>query len=246
MEQRTLELIHGEIDGTNSADDHRELLRVLESDPEARREHERATQLNEWLAAEPALEPPAELRAAVIARVFPSPQAAHQRLRPRLRAWVGAAAMAATVAGVAFVLLQAPDIPELDPASLAGTIGQPSAEASAQVLHLDEPGVSGTITLQPHEHGFALDFDLDAAAPVRILASADQPGLMLAGYLPRDGGPASLAEDDGGISLLHRGKQHYVLVLSSTAAILELEIRDGERVLHQTQLELGEPAARGR
>ena len=57
MDERTLELIHGEVDGTNSADEHRELLQILESEPDARREHKSLMELNDWLAAEPAFEP---------------------------------------------------------------------------------------------------------------------------------------------------------------------------------------------
>jgi anti-sigma factor RsiW len=244
MDERTLELIHGEVDGTNSAEEHRELLQILESEPEARREHARITELNDWLAAEPALEPPADLRSAVLARLFPP-----RRIAPRparVRTWLGAAAMAATVAGVAFILLQAPDIPELDPAALAGTIGQPAAGASVQALSLDEHGVSGVITVQLHEHGFTLDIDLDASAPVHVVASAHRSELALAGYLPRTGGPASVSDEGGSIVLLHRGHQHYGLVVSSTATMLDLEIRDGDRVLHQRSLELGVPPADGR
>jgi hypothetical protein len=244
MDERTQELIHGEIDGTNSADEHRELLRMLDSEPEVRREHARIMELNDWLTAEPALEPPADLRAAVLARVLPPPRISRQR--PQVRTWLGAAAMAATVAGVAFILLHAPDIPELDPAALAGTIGQPAPGASVQALSLDEPGVSGVITLQPHEHGFTLDIDLDTAAPIHVIASAERSELALAGYLPRKGSPASVSEDGGGIVLLHRGHQHYALVVSSTATTLELEIRDGDRVLRQVSLDLGVPPPGGR
>lgn len=245
MDQETSDLIQGDIDGLNSPEEQRELSRRLDLSPEARQEQARMAELCRLLDSVPACEPPQGLRDSILAGI-PRPAAAHvaarNRGRPR-RGWLGAAvALAATVAGVAVLLVRAPAPEQLDASRLAGTIGRPAAGIGAATLGLDAPGISGTITAQRHERGFTIDINLDTIRPVSVLADSDGVPLELEGFLPLAGHPTRVSDSDGSIRVLHSGKQHYALVLRSGDAKLahvDVEIYEGEQLVKQGRLDLG-------
>jgi hypothetical protein len=238
MDARTLELIHGDLDGANGPEEQRELLSRLEASAEARREHECLRELNERLGSEPAFEPPIGLREEILARL-PRPSAKVVPLRPR-RAWLGvAAALAATVAGVALILDRTPGFQELDPAMLAGTLGRSATEARAPSLLFAEAQLSGQISLRQDDGIDAIEIDLDAGTPVEIVASAAGVPLELAGFVRIAGEPAEFAASEGQIRVLHRGHQHYALVLrpgDSRPTSIDFSIHEGERLVREDRL----------
>jgi hypothetical protein len=238
MDARTLELIHGDLDGANSPEEQRELLARLAASAEARREHEQLRALHDRLAAELGYEPPDGLREEILARL-PRSAAKVVPLRPR-RAWLGAAAaLAANVAGIALVLDRSPGMRELDPSVLAGTIGRSAMEARAPSLLFDEPRLSGLISLRMDDGIYAIEIDLDAGTPVGIVASAAGVPLELAGFVRIAGEPAELAESEGQIRLLHRGQQRYALVLrpgDSRPSSIDFSIYEGEQLLREERL----------
>ncbi|HUG98877.1 MAG TPA: hypothetical protein VMQ83_06855 [Gammaproteobacteria bacterium] len=237
MDDRTIELIHGSIDGTNGPDDERELQRLLEASEVARREHEQLRRLQARLAAEPSFDPPAGLHESILARTT-RPATGVVPLRPR-RAWLGAAvALAATAAGVALLLGRSPELTQLDPSVLAGTIGR-VAEARAPVLRFDQPSISGAISLRQGNGTHAIEIDLDAAGPVTILASAAGAPLGIAGFVQLEGEPAEVSEIAGRTRLLHRGSQRYALVLdpeSERYPAIDLFIYDGDTLVREGRL----------
>lgn len=245
MDQRIVDLIHGDIDGLNSPEEQKELLQLLEASAEARREHARMRALCEWLDSMPSCEVPPGLSDSILAGI-PRPAtasiaAASSARRPR-RGWLGAAAvLAATVACVAVLLVRAPAPEALDASALTGTIGQPAAGLGVASLGLDAPGISGAISAQRHEHGFTIDIELDADRPVSVVAESAGVPLELAGFLPLAGNPASVSESGGSIRVLHSGKQHYALVVgpgSASAASIDVTVYEGERVIKQGRLDL--------
>ena len=237
MDDRTIELIHGSIDGTNGSEDERELQRRLEASEAARREHEQLHRLQARLAAEPSFDPPAGLHESILARTA-GPAARVVPLRPR-GAWLGAAvALAATAAGVALLLGRSPEPTQLDPSALAGTIGR-LADARAPVLRFDQPAISGAISLRHGNGTHAIEIDLDAAGPVTILASAAGAPLGIAGFVRLEGEPAEVSEVDGRTRLLHRGSQRYALVLDPAGGrqpAIDLSIYDGDTLVREGRL----------
>jgi hypothetical protein len=238
MDARTLELIHGDLDGANGPEEQRELLSRLEASAEARREHEQLRALQDRLAAERGYEPPDGLREEILARL-PPPSATVIPLRPR-RAWLGvAAALAATVAGVALILDRTPGLQELDPSVLAGTLGRSATDARAPSLLFAEAQLSGQISLRQDGGIYAIEVDLDAGTPVGIVASAAGVPLEVAGFVRIAGEPAEFAESEGQIRLQHRGHQHYALVLrpgDSRPSSIDFSIYEGERLLREDRL----------
>lgn len=244
MDQKTIDLIQGDIDGLNSPEEQRELLRRLETSAEARQEHARMQALCELLDSVPDCEPPDGLRESILAATLRSPAAREAGVnsgRSR-RGWLGAAAaLAATIAGVAILLVSVPAPEQMDVSSLAGTIGQPTANLGVASLGLDAPGVSGAITAQRHERGFTIDINLDADRPVRVVADSAGVPLELAGFVPLAGSLPRVSESGGSIRVLHSGDQHYALVLgpgSARASFIDVTVYEGERLIKQGRLDL--------
>lgn len=260
MDQRTIELIHRDIDGLASPEEQRELALLLQSSEDARDEHARMRALCELLDGATSADPPPGLRDAIltcipvapVAPVAPVTRLAAGRRpawgragRGARRSRIGfAAALAATVGGVALLLLRAPDFQQLDPASLAGTIGQPAAGSAS--LRLEGEPLSGDIVLQRHTHGFTIEVAMDTSRPIGLVAGAVEGPLMLQGLLPQGGEPTKLTEEAGRIRMLHSGRQHYSLVVTPGAAgasTIELGFYDGEALIREDRLVL--PAGKG-
>lgn len=238
MDDKTIELIHGAIDGANAPGDQRELERSLEASAETRREYEQLQWLCALLDAEPDFEPPAGLRESILAQA-PVSRAPVIALRPR-RTWLAAAvALAASAAGIALLLGRGPELPELDSSVLAGTMSPAGPAAGMPALLLDEAVISGAINLRGGDGRHAIEIDLDAARPVVIVASAAGAPLQIVGLVPLAGAPAEVSEIGGRTRLLHDGYQRYALVLDSTEGVpesIDLSIYDGNQLVRQGRL----------
>jgi hypothetical protein len=237
MDQRAIELLHGDIDQENSPADQRELAALLERSPEARCELEELRRLAVTLRAEPEFEPPPGLREAILGQI--QPLAPVIPLRPR-RGWAGAAlALAATAAGVALILHRGPEFPELDPSTLAGTMVPASGHATSPSLRLDSAPVSGAISLHGGDGRYAIEVTLDASRPVAIIASSPTAALELEGFVRISGEPAELSAEDGRIRVLHTGSQRYALVLGDGAGAppaIDFSVYDGDQLVGEARL----------
>lgn len=243
MDARTMELIHGDIDDALDAGERAELAGILEASSEARQEHERLCALHRMIEQLPEFDPPPGLRDSILAAA--RPVAGTTSVLPTRRRHVGislAAALAATVVGIAFLVGQNHELTELDASVLAGTLGRPAADGPVHSMRLDGSVVSGLIMLHHSTEGPALEVDLDASRSVEIIATAGSVQLELRGFVRVDGMPSGMKSENGAIRVSHAGRQHYVLVLASDAAApaIDLAVFDGQQLIQQAIL--GAPA----
>jgi hypothetical protein len=248
MDERALELIHGELDGELNAGEQEELRHLSEASPDVRRHLERMRALRDGLDGLPVFEPPAGLRDAILARVptrARDARYAHRREASQRRGRLGlVAAMAATMAVVVMVLNKGPELPELDPAALGGTIGR-NAELSSPAMFFAESEVSGSIRLLRGEQGLVMEVDLDAARPISLVAHTDGRDFVFEGFVPIAGQPVDSTSFDGGIRISHDGRQHYAIVLTQHGAgsgagspIIHVSVYDGDRLIRESGLRL--------
>jgi hypothetical protein len=234
IDERVLELIHGDIDGINTPEEQQELRRHLMASEAVRHEHARMRELDRLLTALPLHEPPPGLRNAILARV---------NWRPG-RSWAGrrnwfapALGMAAALAGVTFLLFTAPRFPELDRQVLGGTFARSSTAVSS--MRVDEHLVSGGLTLRADGRGLVLELDLRADQPLSVVARGRDAPLVLRGVVPIDGSPAAISIEDGSIRVLHEGRQRYALLLDAgSGAALDIRIYDGSQLISRQALGL--------
>lgn len=238
MDERTIELLHGDIDGELDAGERAELRGRLESSEEARREHERLRALAGTMEGLPDFVPPPGLRDAILNAARPPSTAIGA---PPARKRVGlslVAALAATVVGIAVFVGQHSELPELDASVLAGTLGRPATSGLPPTMRFDAAVVSGTIMLHYGKEGLALEVDLDASTPIEIVAAANGARLVARGFVRIDGMPSGVDVANGSVRVSHEGRQHYVLVLASDddPAVIELAVFDGQQLIQRTSL----------
>lgn len=247
MDQRILELIHGDVDGELTPSEQDELQHWLAVSETARQEHARARSLHDLLAAVQAQDPPSGMRATILDALPPRATPTGDFATGRRRSGLGlVAALAATAAGVVFLLQRDPDVPQLDPASLAGTISRPAAGPDAPVWRLEDAAVSGSLRLRQAEHGLYMEVDVEAEGPITLVARSDGRPLEVEGLVPIDTPPASPKLADGGIHMLHSGKHRYAILLRRPAGAdepVELAVYAGDRLVGETRLDIGRAGA---
>jgi hypothetical protein len=178
-----LALIHAEIDGELDGQQRAELARTLLADPEAQALREDLRRLCTALDAFEDVEPPPQLRHAILAAL---PQSTPSRARswwsaPRFRY---AALIAGVLAGgtVVYETVEGP-APATD---AAGTMAAAGARATVDTVRLGNGPVSGRISLYRDRAGLGLKFELVASAPVDALVTSNGHTLRVNGLGMRD------------------------------------------------------------
>ena len=172
-----LALIHAEIDGELDARQRAELARSLLADPATRILREDLRRLCTALDSVADVEPPAQLRARILAAL---PQMVAARSLPArsapARSWWSAPVLryAAALAGVVtagtlvFGVLDGQRPPS---AEVAGTLAGPRVVATLDTVRLTDGPVVGQVSLTRDAAGLGLVLDLKASSPVDLFVA---------------------------------------------------------------------------
>ena len=178
---RQLALIHAEIDGELDAAGRAELARWVLADSQGRVLREELRRLCAALDALPAVDPPEDLRAGVLAAL---PQSSVQRRKSWTPGWRYAALIAGLVVAGA-VVLQTVRGPGPAPSEVSGTITAPATTVLDTVQLANGP-VSGHVSLCREPSGLGLRLDLVASSPIDILVTGGGHTLRINGVAPTD------------------------------------------------------------
>lgn len=243
VDERTLELIHAEIDGELDAIGRAELERRLQGAPEARALRDELGRISGSLDRLPEITPPDDLSARILsatprptATVVPFPRRATPIVRYSL-----AFAAGLMVAAIGWSTIQN-ERPTFDPNQLVGTMGRqaqhPAGAAVATVLAAT-PEIRGTVTLRPADGAWLLLFDLDSAQPVTVSAAYGPRSFRLAGYAQGDSGVASFNAAPGRIGFVNQGAQRLALFLQPQAGgPVRVRFEASGRVLQDAAIEV--------
>lgn len=251
MNEKPLELIHGEIDGRISATEREELRALLDADPKLREIRSELQKLAESFEKVQPLDPPAGLRARILNAIRPPEKPAGLAAwfpawpMPTALRYGGAVAFGAAAAVVALQLGGVGQgTPGMDVTGLAGTMARyqqpgPAGDISAIQLNLNE--LHGTITSHLGEGLVILDIDLTTTRPVAIVADYDSGRLRFSGYAQTDDSAMSVTNNDHQIIVNHEGPQHYAVFFEGDAKdSVEINFRfvaDGQQ-LHEETLKI--------
>jgi len=192
MDPRIVDLIHGEIDGHNSADDSAALRDALERDPEARRTFEQLARTAAVLDGMSEHAAPTGIRTPALE--------AHRTRRRDLRGrrpWLGYAAALAAGLVLGMVAMRLPTIigSSPDAADVQGAL-VPPAEVT-----VEGTGLRGTVTAGVTGSTARLAFNLSVDGPVDVVVEPRSGTVELVG-VQRDGGRiVHLISDAAGIRL---------------------------------------------
>jgi anti-sigma factor RsiW len=171
-----LALIHAEIDGELDAAGRGELARWVLADPAGRQLRDELTRLCAALDSLPAVEPPPELRASILAAL---PQSYLRRPRSWMPGW-RYAALAASLIVAGIVVLQVVREPGAAPSEVVGTMTAAGATVLDTVQLTNAP-LSGRVSLYRDPSGLGLTFDLVATSPVTVLVTGGGHTLRING-----------------------------------------------------------------
>ena len=233
---RLNKLIQSDLDGALSAAERAELARLLLQDPEARRLHAQFGRLDRLLRDIPLAEPPAGLRAAILAEPAMSPRPDVPR-----RAWPLYGVAAALLGGMAVVgigyLLSDDGMPA---AELQGSVvAADGAGSSASRDHwtFQAEGIEASASLRRAGAGLRLELKLSATRPSEVIAGFDPAATFLVAA------PAGVRLDSASGQAVIRseaGTRIYLLDFSRAAPI-ELQLRTGGQLLAQRTLSAAAP-----
>jgi len=222
IEQRTLDLIHAELDGELHVGDLAELQRRLEIDPEARAMHEQLARMAGSLGRLAPEAPPADLQQRIleatrpVAKVLPFRDRRAQFVRYTMAL---AAGIAIAAVGIRFAGTSGPGL-EAD--QLVGTMGWKAVEPETMVseIALRASGLKGSVGLSPGEDGWLLVFDLASEQPVKV---STMPG---------------------GIEFMSQGAHRRVLALApGVEGPLRISFEGQGKLLQEAVVEVPEPAS---
>jgi hypothetical protein len=165
-----LALIHAEIDGELDARQRSELAKLLLAEPEIRAVREDLRRLCAALDALPEVEPPAQLRANILASMPRS------TLSPARSAWAAPrwryAALLAGVLGAGAIVFETLDGTRPATTEAAGTMAAARGPVMLDTLRLGGGPVGGRVSLYRDAGGLGLAFELISSRPVDVLITS--------------------------------------------------------------------------
>jgi anti-sigma factor RsiW len=187
--ERYIELIHGEIDGTNSPNETRVLQRLLGHDDEAREFHGDMKQLTEILDRVEDADLPKGLRDQIRSEISARP-AVQPAVAPRR--WTPGSALRISVALAAGLILGLLIGPRLldpgqtwDPADFSGAMTSGSRVTDPVEIDLD--GFSATIHGVQNGDRILVSYDISSETPVEVELTYDPGKIDLTGFVRRGG-----------------------------------------------------------
>ena len=242
-----LERMHREVDGLNSPEESASLREYLAGNPTARSEFDRLERLSETLARVDTIEPPREMRQAILDSVRSMPAGRESGLLARFRAlWpegrvalrYGYAVAAGILIGMVLLHWSAPGsdpaVGVLEPSEMVGAMtGVRPAEDGSEIhrSELDWGGTVGTARLLRAAGAWMIDVELESSDAVTVTLSFDDANVDFLGFGQASGGPERLEFDAGGVTWSQRGHQQTAVFLvnrSDAPTSVELRLVDSE------------------
>ncbi len=253
--ERSIELIHADLDGEISAEDQQELHACLESDASLGALRDDMRKLHDVLGRVESEDPPPGLRSRIIAAA--APQFTRRIVKPRrsilasiLPGWPAPAllrygAAAAFGAAIVAVGLKVGDLDShgpADPGSLVGTMTSYRAPGAATGrIALDTAAITGSVGTSVQNGLVVVDFNLSAAEPVEIIADYGQSGLSFSGFAQFEEASASVEADQGRVRFTQQDAHRYAVFFSPSGqgnGTIEFQFLADGKLIHEDALEV--------
>lgn len=229
LDERTLHLIQGDIDGALDAAESQELARILETSAEARELRAGFQRLGNLLSSQPELQPPPDLAPRILGQL----RLPEERGVSSWRRWLGsfqpAPAGLAFAAGllvtVAYYELAAPTDRVSDTARMVGTMisdRQEQQQAQIDSLAIRGNGLDGQVSLYRQNHYYVLNFELDSQDLVEVEIAYAKAGLAFGGLAHTLTGAQpefeSYVISGGTLRVENQGRQAFSVYLPQSAS----------------------------
>jgi hypothetical protein len=229
LDERTLYLINGGLDGELDAAEREELAHILADSAEARELQAVFQRLGNVLDSQPALPAPPGLRQRILDQLPLPPQESIFSLRRVFEsiqpATMGLSFAAGLFATVAFYELTNRPGMTTDTTSMVGTMMSGQQDARHQQLDsltIREAGLDGKVSLTQREQFLILSFDLDSREFVEVEISYAKAGLDFGGLAHTPIGNQPVSESyvisGGTLRVENQGRQAFSVFLPMAAS----------------------------
>jgi len=261
-QERSIELMHADLDGEISAEEQEELRAFLEADASLVALQHDMRKLHDALGRVEAVDPPPGLRSSIIAAINPAGNPARtpsrQDPRPRrsilasiLPVWPAPAffrygAAAAFGAAVVAIGLKVSTLETqgsaADTGSLVGTMTSHRAPATAsRSFVLETPVISGSVGTSVQNGLVVVDFELSSAQPVEIIADYGQAGLSFSGFAQFEEASASVESAQGRVRFVQQDAHKYAVFFSPSgqgSGAIDFQFLADGKLIHEEALEV--------
>jgi hypothetical protein len=249
IDERTIELIHGGLDGELSDAENAELEARLGQSDEARHYQAQMRELSVFLDRAPEQEVPGGLREKILGQIeLPAEKRGgvefrFSRIPGFIRYGLAAAAGLLLAIGIYEYRPAGSDSPDL--ADMVGTV-MPRTAAGEVVLDtysFEIDRLSSSVSLQESDGGLVLDVQLDSTGPVDIIVDFTSDGLQFDAIAQLQSDLGSIEVADRAIQIKSRGRQHFAVLLhrddetaDGTAATIRLDFSSEGKLLNSGKL----------
>ncbi len=249
--ERTIELIHGEIDRTNSPSESSELQKIIERDGTAREFQDDMKRLDEVLNGVEDAEVPQGLRESIRSAIASRTRVAAPLPFRKNKIFTGASGLrlaAALAAGLVLGLIVGPrmfnKVSGWNPADYGGSMMHGSAtDRIAEPVEFDADRLSGTIRTTQSDVRLLVSFVISAQAPAEVVLEYDPGKIGFTGFARQEGTFDAVEAHDGQFIVSGEGDLRWTLVLERmdpAETMLRLEYRRDGALLGKTLLNLDE------
>jgi hypothetical protein len=217
INERTIELINGGLDGELNDRQREELEAVLKESEAARDYRDQLVSLDEVLASQAPLEPPPEWHADIVSRIsLPAPRAWFRLGQVPVSARYGLTAAAGLLLAVGLYEFRPGLLGNGELDQMVGTIMRPDHRAEGVTLDsfnfkLDQ--VSSSVSLVQRNGSLILDVTLDSGEPVEITVDFTSDGLKFDAIAQMKSDLKSIEFADQAIQVTGSGQQHFAVLL---------------------------------
>ena len=254
IDQHTLDLLNGGVDGELSPSEQEELDLLLAGSEEVRDLRGELEKFSRLLKDLPELEPPAHLQES-IERQIRLPVQNEEKNQGFFGTWLSAhwlrtgfALAAGIVLTVGVYEMGSGPISDQDANNLAGTVVKSQSPGQDQLLdsiHILTETLNGQVELRGNDDLFTLDVKLASDGPTGVNVNFADRDLDFEGIVRVQDSNDVVSVADGMIKVASSGEQHYSLKLrrNSSAAgqqstPLELEFFANDALVHQAELSI--------
>jgi hypothetical protein len=248
--EKLLELIHGEIDGSNDPAQAEQLREALARDSNAAALRDEMRRLTETLREVGSVDPPENLRSDILRAVGAEPVARSKRSaswRPsRMAAWGYAYTLAAGILiGVVGHSLVAGRAAVIEPANVMGAMTNGSPATVEQRIRIAAGSVDGTVSTRADDLDVLVELDLDGDAPVEVVMSFDPATVSFRGLNQPSGEIDGLQMDGRAIRWTQTGPNRIIVSLAmrdASPSAVDLAFYVADELAHGARVELPGPS----
>jgi anti-sigma factor RsiW len=242
-----LELLHGEIDGVNSAKDSALLREIMAADPAIAHEYQELCELRELLKGSKELAPRPHVSARIMnaVRSLASAAAPSESVLVRLRSLrlFPAYTFAAGAALACIILVSLTKSTSIDPRNLFGTAVDRGALEKMRVIQtgsFEADGVRGSVNAERSGHVVLVNVTVESARPAELRISFNNAHLHCRGFVDVDNASAGVVMSESDLRAAIVGEHRFAVLFdaeSEQSATVTVEALHGTMSVASTTLE---------